>query len=826
VRVSQSWLTELLQAGAPGWSASVDELDAGFVRVGFEIEGVHPLPEITGPLVVGRIAQITELTEFKKPIRFCQVDVGAAEPQGIVCGARNFAEGDLIVAALPGAVLPGGFAISSRKTYGQVSDGMICSVSELGIGHDHSGILVLPPGTADVGADAKDVLGLSDTVFDVNVTPDRGYAFSMRGLSREIAGSFEVDFVDPGSTDTVPVPASSDAGWPVGIDAASGATRYAAQVIRSIDPNAVTPWWMQRRLLLAGVRPISPAVDVTNYVMMELGQPLHAFDAAKLSGGITVRRAAAGEKLTTLDDTVRVLDVEDVVIADESGPIAMAGVMGGADTEVGNGSVDILLEAATFDPVAVFRTAKRHKLSSEASKRFERVVDPEVTAVALQRAARLIAEIAGGTIESDYTDVHLDTPATPTIEFPADTADKVAGTSYPAGTAKRWLEQIGATVVGTDILTVTPPSWRPDLTERADLVEEVLRLQGYDTIPVELPSAPAGTGLTAAQRRRRAIGTTLALSGYTEVLPFPFMPAGALDSLDIAADDARRRTVTVLNPLEADRAQLNTTLLPGLLEMVSRNVSRGQRDLSLYAIGQVYFDGDNVRAVDPVPVDRRPTDAEIATIVDALPTQPLHVAAVLTGDREPSGPWGVGRPADATDAFEAARLIGEAAGVDVELVAAQQEPWHPGRCAAVTVDGETVGYAGELTPAVVDRLGLPPRTCAVEIDIDGLPLVNRYVAPQLSPFPAVLQDLAVVVPTPVPASAVQAALTIGAGELLEEITLFDQFTGPQVGEGNKSLTFALRFRAADRTLTEDEASAARDAAVAAAAGAVGARLRA
>ncbi|MGV9480939.1 phenylalanine--tRNA ligase subunit beta [Gordonia aichiensis] len=824
MRAPQSWYTEVLRAGDPTWSATTEEIDAGFVRVGFEIEDIEPFPEITGPLVIGRVEQIEELTGFKKPIRFCQVEVGESEPRGIVCGARNFGTGDLIVAALPGAVLPGPFEIASRKTYGHISDGMICSVSELGIGSDHSGILVLAPGTAEPGADAREVLGLDDAAIDVNVTPDRGYAFSIRGLGRELAGSFSVPFVDPGtSVETISV--SNGQPWPVAIEADTGATRYTARLIEGVNSGAVSPWWMQKRLMVAGVRPISAIVDVTNYVMLEVGQPLHAFDADKLSGTITVRNARSGEKLTTLDGVVRELDPEDVVIADDSGPVALAGVMGGESTEVGPDTTRVLLEAATFDPVRVFRTGKRHKLTSEASKRFERIVDPEITAAGSDRGTALIVELAGGAIASPLSEERIRVPAAAPITIAADEPDRTAGVEYPEGTTAARLVEVGCTVAGTDPLAVTPPSWRPDLRQRADLVEEVLRLEGLEDIPAVLPSAPGGRGLTPTQRRRRSIGRTLALDGYVEVLPFPFMPAGVFDVWDLPSDDPRRRTVKVLNPLESDRPELNTTLLPGLLEMVARNISRGRRDLSLYAIGQVVLATDQMHPVAELDVTRRPTAEEIAELDDSLPVQPLHVAVALTGVRDPAGPWGPARRADYLDAFEAAREIGVAAGVNVTLVADAYAPWHPGRCAAVVVDGRVVGHAGELHPAVLERAGLPPRVCAVEIDVDALPLDSRLPAPHISVFPAVLQDVAVVVSDDVPAADVEALLREGAGELLDSIELFDVFTGDQVGTGHKSLTFALTFRADDRTLTEDEATEAKMAAVSRAADGVGARLR-
>ncbi|BEK96948.1 phenylalanine--tRNA ligase subunit beta [Nocardia seriolae] len=832
MRVAQSWLTDILQRTTPGWSVTPEELDAGFVRVGLEVEEVDPLEAITGdiehPLVVGRVAEIAELTEFKKPIRFCKVDVGNPELQEIVCGARNFAVGDLVVVVLPGGVLPGGFKISSRKTYGHTSNGIICSVAELGIGKDHSGILVLEPGTAEPGADANELLGLGDTVIELAITPDRGYAFSARGLARELACGFDLEYGDPAQR---LLPDSEADAWPIKIEADSLCTRFAARRVVGIDPKAVSPWWLQRRLLLSGVRPISPAVDVTNYVMLELGQPLHAWDIAKLSGGLVTRRANKGETLRTLDDVERVLDAEDVIIADDSGVVSLAGVMGGASTEVGSDTTDVLLEAATWNPVAIARTARRHKLSSEASRRYERIVDPEINVIALDRAATLLAEIAGGTVESVLTDIRVPTPGPQPIAMDINLADRTAGVHYAPGAATRRLQQVGCSIevgvsaAGHGQLVVTPPSWRPDLTQPADLVEEVLRLEGLDKIPSVLPTAPAGRGLTAEQRRRRAVSKALAFEGCVEVPAPVFMAGGVFDTWGLDADDTRRKTLRVLNPLDVERAELSSTLLPGLLEIAVRNISRGERDLAIYGIGQVTLPTAATTAVQPLPVDRRPTEDEISVLLKSLPEQPIHIGAVLTGRREPRGPWGAGRAVEAADAFALVDAIADASGVVIERRAAQYLPWHPGRCAELVVDGTVVGHAGELHPAVLERSGLPPRTCAVELDLDALPVREVRPTPVVSAFPAVLQDVSVSVDKAVPAASVESALRTGAGELLETISLFDVYEGAQAGEGRKSLTYALRFRATDRTLTEDEASAARDAAVAAASAAVGAVLR-
>lgn len=831
MRVPYSWLREIVAAGAPDWNVEAAELEQTLVRIGHEVEEVATLGPVDGPLTVGRVTDIEELTGFKKPIRFCHVDVGDNKDREIVCGASNFVAGDLIVAALPGTTLPGDFTIAARKTYGRTSDGMICSAAELGLGADHSGILVLPPGTADPGADAAAVLGLDDVIFHLAITPDRGYGLSLRGLAREVACAYDLDFVDPAGSQVIkPLPANGEA-WPLTVQPGTGVRRFALRPVTGIDPAAVSPWWLQRRLLLSGIRATSPAVDVTNYVMLELGHPMHAHDRNRITGGFGVRFARPGETVVTLDDIERKLEPADVLIVDDTATTAIGGVMGAASTEVRADSTDVLLEAAVWDPAAVSRTQRRLHLPSEAARRYERGVDPAISVAALDRCATLLADIAGGVVEEGLTDWRGDPPrddwSLPPIDIAADLPDRLAGVVYAPGTTARRLAQIGAEVVANgDTLTVTPPSWRPDLLQPADLVEEVLRLEGLEVIPSVLPSAPAGRGLSAVQRRRRAIGRSLAESGYVEILPTPFLPAGVFDLWGLPVDDPRRITTDVLNPLEADRPHLATTLLPALLEALVRNVSRGLVDVSLYALAQVVQPTADTRAVNVIPVDRRPTDAEIAALDASLPRQPQHVAAVLTGLREHRGPWGPGRRAEAADAFEAVRIIARAGGIDVRLRAAQYLPWHPGRCAEVLVGDVAVGHAGQLHPAVIERSGLPKGTCALELNLDAIPIPLTLPAPRVSPFPAVFQDLSLVVPAQVPAQAVADAVREGAGELLEDLQLFDVFTGPQIGEDRKSLTFALRFRAPDRTLTEDDATAARDAAVRRAAEAVGAELRA
>ncbi|WP_412517545.1 phenylalanine--tRNA ligase subunit beta [Actinomadura madurae] len=826
MRAPLSWLREYaeLPAGVTGRA-----LAAELIAAGLEVETVEQAgADIAGPLVVGEVLAIEELTGFKKPIRYCRVDVGEAngtgEPQNIVCGATNFAVGDRVVVVLPGGVLPGGFEIGARKTYGHVSEGMICSVTELGIGDDHSGILVLPPSTP-VGTDAIELLGLRDDVLDIAVTPDRGYALSIRGIAREAATAYGVPFKDPADVDLPRGPEDGGEAYPASIGDPSACDRFVLREVRGFDPDAQTPMWMRVRLHRAGMRPVSLAVDVTNYLMLELGQPLHAFDRGKLTGPIVVRRAAPGEKLETLDHVERTLDPDDILITDESGPISMAGTMGGLATEIDERSSDMVIEAAHFDAMGTARMSRRHRLHSEASHRFERGVDRELPLYASYRAVRMLAELGGAEIVPGVT--HAEAPVEPvTVTMPAGHPDRVAGVAYGRDAVVRRLEQVGCAVTGGDVLTVTPPSWRPDLTAPNDLAEEVIRLEGYEDIPVRAPRPAAGKGLTVQQRLRRRVGRALAGAGYVEALAFPFVGEKDLDGLQLPADDARRRTLRLANPMSEEEPLLRTTLLPGLLKVLALNVGRGFADTALFELGVVFRprpDAPERAAI--LAVDRGPTAEEIATVEAALPDQPHRVAVVLSGDREPSGWWGEGRPALWADAIEAARTVAREVGVELTVKADQHAPWHPGRCAALYAGDTLVGHAGELHPRVTKAYGLPARTCAMELELRRLGEPAQVVAPHVSSYPVAVQDVALVVDSAVPAAEVESSLRDGAGDLLEAIRLFDVYTGEQVGEGRKSLAYSLRFRAPDRTLTAEEASAARDAAVAAASGRTGAVLR-
>lgn len=833
--ISQNWVTRLLEKNNPGWSVSPEELDAGYVRVGFETEGYETLPEVKGPLVIGQVAEIEELTQFKKPIRYCQVNVGDAngtgELQGIICGARNFKLHDYVVVSLPGAELPGGFKIAARETYDHISNGMMCSAAELGIADKSEGIITLDESFADhVGKDARPFIGLEDTVFDVNITPDRGYALSARGLTRELASAFNLEYVDLAEDTSVSgidvsrVPAPSGELIDVDLREETKAIRFGLRKVTGIDPEAASPFWLQRELMLSGQRPVNAATDVTNYVMLLLGQPMHAFDANLVSGNLVVRNAEAGEKFETLDHVNRELNAEDVVICDDNGIQSLAGVMGGTTTEISDSTTDVYFEAATWDPITVARTSRRHKLSSEASRRFERGVDPAVVEVALDYACALLVEIAGGTIEPGRT-IKGEVPAVDAIEMPASMPSTYAGVDYPRETVLNRLREVGCALEEKgDELVVTPATWRTDISMDVDLVEEVLRLEGLEDIPTILPTPKGGRGLTPAQKRRRAIGHGLAYAGYAEVLPSPFIANDTFDVWGLDEADERRKTVEVQNPLEADKAILASTLLPDMLVALGRNVARGRTDLALYGLQQVSFKRSDA---SPMPsVETRPEQSVVDELVASLPYQPLHVATVATGAIEHAGPWGDGRAYTYADAIESARLVARASGVDVTVEGAENLPWHPGRCAAIKVGESVVGYAGELHPQILEALNLPPRTCAMELCVTDLPLDEAFPAPVLSAFPALHQDIALVVDESTPAESVRQVVEEAAGDLLESVELFDIFRGEQLGEGKKSLAFKLVFRAGDRTLTDDEVNEHRLAAAKLAKAKLGAEMRA
>ncbi|WP_105566828.1 phenylalanine--tRNA ligase subunit beta [Microbacterium halophytorum] len=831
MRVPLSWLREFVSVPD---EATTDDVFASLVSVGFEEEEAITF-DVTGPVVVGRVVSFeVEPQKNGKNIRWCQVDVGEANGgvRGIVCGAQNFLTDDKVVVTLPGAVLPGGFAIAARKTYGHVSDGMIASAAELGLGLESDGIIRLVEMGLDpeIGADAVALLGLDDAAVDVNVTPDRGYALSIRGLAREYGLATGAAFSDPAERE-VPVPST---GFDVAIDDAApirgnvGASQLVARVVRGVDPSRPTPPWMIARLSLAGIRSLGVLVDITNYVMIELGQPIHGYDLDRLDGGLTVRRAAAGEKLTTLDGQERTLFAEDLLITDGSGPIGLAGVMGGGPTEMSDATENVLIEAATFDRVSIARTARRHKLPSEASRRFERGVDPAVAAVAAQRVVDLMVELAGGT-ETDEGGVAGSVTSLAPVELPGGFASGLIGVDYSADRIREVLELIGCAVADAgDGWAVTPPTWRGDLVDKWSLVEEIVRVDGVDRVPSILPTPPAGGGYTPRQMGRRRIANALAAAGFVEVPSFPFVSEQQND-LHGSASGEHAPAVKLANPISAQQGFLRRSLVPGLVQTAHRNIARGLTDLALFEIGHVFRPEPGVTyGTDSVPpIAQRPSDETLAELNASIPPQPRRVGLLLTGSIAPKQPGRAAEAAGIAVALDAVRTIGVAAGIAIDVAQGARAALHPGRTGVLTVAGEEVGYVGELLPQVADDADLPQRTVVAELDVDALLNLagERVVVASLSTYPAATQDVSLVLGATEPAADVRAALAEGAGALLESIRLVDDYRGDGVPDGHKSLTFALRFRADDRTLTAAEATEAKLAGVSVVEERFGAKIR-
>ncbi|MFC5928871.1 phenylalanine--tRNA ligase subunit beta [Cryobacterium melibiosiphilum] len=842
MRVPLSWLGEYVDL-APG--TTPEDVHAALVKVGLEEEDIHRF-ELSGPIVVGEVLEfVGEAQTNGKTINWCQVRVapgdelaadGGPAVHGIVCGAHNFLVGDKVVVTLPGAVLPGPFPIAPRKTYGHVSDGMIASARELGLGDEHDGILRLADLGLDapVGTDAIALLGLDDSAVEINVTPDRGYAFSIRGVAREYSHSTGAAFRDPAHRVT---PVAPQVEFPVVIDDQApvrdrlGVSVFVTRAVRGIDPTRPTPAWMVARLGLAGIRSISLTVDVTNYVMVELGQPVHAYDLDKLSGGIRVRRAQPGEKIVTLDDVTRTLNGEDLLITDESGPIGLAGVMGGASTEIDSTSTNVLIEAANFDSVSIARSARRHKLPSEASRRFERGVDPAVAAAAAARVVELLVQLAGGTPD-DLGSVHHNAPSPTPIVLPFGFVSGLIGLEYTAEEVRHALTEIGALLIEADgDLVATPPTWRPDLTDKWTLAEEVARIVGYDRIPSVLPIAPPGRGLTTAQRLRRVVAQTLAATGHTEVLTYPFLGKG--ENAVFGAASGPTAEIRLKNPMDGEAPFLRTSMLPGLLQIAHRNRSRGIIDLAIYEQGLVFRpEAGRAYGTAELPAGGvRPSAETVAALNDGIPPQPYRVGVVIVGNTVRHQPSQPALAATWQDALAAVQQVALATGVRIEVCQGLHQAMHPGRTAElfVTTDAgaTSVGFAGELLPTIAKSFDLPAVVAVAEIDLSVVldHAERELTVHPIGTMPAATQDLSLVVAAEVSAAELSASVVEGAGALLESIELVDDYRGAGVLPGQKSLTFALRFRATDRTLTAAEASDARLAGVAAAGLAFGATLR-
>ncbi len=816
MRAPLSWIREFVDIPA---NVSAEEISNGLIRVGFEVEEIIDAgADLTGPLTFAKVLTIEEITEFKKPIRYVGLDCGEKETRYVICGATNFAVGDIVVAALPGAVLPGDFKIGARETYGKTSNGMICSSRELGLGDDHSGIMVFAEGEVEIGADAIAVLEINDTIFDVAVNPDRGYALSIRGIAREVAGSLGLNFKDPVEPLRTLKFEETGKGVAAKIEDPATASVFYLRTLSNFDRSANTPIWMRRRIEKMGMRSISLVVDVTNYVMLELGQPLHAFDKAKISGGLTIKRAGKAQAFTTLDGQIRQLDPEDLMVCDDEQPLALAGTMGGQSSEISETTTEIALEAVRFDPVLIAKNSRRHKLSSEASRRLERSVDPSLAEFASARFVQLLT--AHSSAKHVATVVAGEPKYAPVVKLDPAYISKILGLEIAPAEIARVLRVIGCDV-DEKAFTVDPPSWRADLLTPADLAEEVARMIGYDKIPSILPPRPNHASLTPTQKRRRAISAMLAARGLAEVQTFPFTNQETIDQMGFVGE--RASTYRIANPMSEEFPLMRVHLVPGLIEVAARNISRGAKDFAIFEMGSIFRSAQKlVPAVSPV-IGCRPDAKTIEAIYASVPPQAFHVAGLLVGKVENENWQGKARPYNWQDAIAYAQDILQLCNLEWTIKRSDFAPWHPGRCAELIVDGKAVAHAGEIHPRIIAKYGLPERSVAFAVGLSALPESEIVRPTRVGTMPAAVQDVALIVDQSVTALDVEKALRNGAGELLESIALFDRYD--KIGDGKISLAFTLTFRAPDRTLTGAEVSALRQAAVVAAEKATGAVLR-
>ena len=816
MRAPLSWIKEFVDIPA---AISAEQISDALIRVGFEVEEIIKQgADLTGPLVFAKVLSIEELIEFKKPVRYVGLDCGEKETRFVICGATNFVVGDMIVAALPGAVLPGDFAIGARETYGKTSNGMICSARELGLGDDHSGIMTFAEGTVEIGADAIEGLMINDVIFDIAVNPDRGYALSIRGIAREVAASLKLKFTDP--VDALRTLSFTETGKGVKAKIADPTTAsvFYLRTLSHFDPSATTPLWMRRRIEKMGMRSISLVVDVTNYVMLELGQPLHAFDKSKIKGGLTIKRAGKAQPFTTLDGQVRQLDADDLMVCDDDQPLALAGTMGGASSEISESTTEIALEAVRFDPVCVAKNSRRHKLSSEASRRLERSVDPSLAQFASARFVQLLTE--NSSAQHVATVVDGEPRFAPVVKVDPAYMSRILGVEISPSEISKILQTIGCDV-NEKTFEVDPPAWRSDLLTSADFAEEVARMIGYDKIPSILPPRPKHASLTPTQKRRRAVAAMLASRGLAEVQTFPFTNQETIDSMGFLGE--RASTYRIANPMSEEFPLMRVHLVPGLIEVAARNISRGAKDFAIFEMGSIFRSSQKLVPFISPDLSKRPDKKVIDQIFSSVPPQAYHVAGLLVGKSESEDWQGKARSYNWQDAIAYAQDILQLCNLQWTVKRSDFAPWHPGRCAELIVDGKAVAHAGELHPRIIAKHGLPERSVAFAVGLSALPDSDLVRPTTVGTMPAALQDVALIVDANISAAEVESALRAGAGDLLESITLFDRYD--KLGDGKISLAFSLVFRAPDRTLTGVEVTEMRESAVAAAVKATGAILR-
>ena len=790
MKVPLSWLSDYVELQ----TTDPHELEEILGTLGHEVEGWDIIEPTFDGVVVAEVVSVEAHPDADK-VRFCRVNTGS-ETLDVVCGAWNFEAGAIVAYATVGARLgldqEEPFEIGQRKIRGVLSNGMICSARELGLGEDHEGIMVLDElgvaSSADVGRDATEVIPIRDVVLDISITPNRGDCMSMLGMARELGAYWQVPV-------TVPDPALDTTGEHIGttitIDDAQACPRFVARQIEDVAIQA-SPLWMQLRLLAVGQRPISNVVDVSNYVMFELGHPIHTFDAETITDDtLIIRRSRDGETLKTLDGSERALEVDDIVVTDPSGPVALAGVMGGESTEVTESTRSILVEAANWHPPSIMHTSRRLGLRSEASSRFERGVDPNLSELATRRTVELIQLTGAGRIRSGVVDAYPTVVEPWTVTVTGRDVERLLGPTPSLSESAELLARLEFGVdISDDTLAVVVPTRRTDVTRPADVVEEIARLYGYDAFEDKVRRGFSGH-LTHAQAMTRKVHAAMVGAGYYEAQTLSFIGQGDLDKLRIPGADPRSRGIAVLNPLREEEGTMRTTLLPGLLKAVGYNVGHGAENVCLFETGRVF-----------IP-EADPDDARI-------PLQPEHVGWAAVGATGSTGFNGALRSVDFFTSSGVVELLGAVAGLDVTLEADALASMHPGRSARVLVNGESIGFVGELHPAVARDFGLKGRVAVGELELGVLTgAVDIWSFRQVSSFPPVRFDLAFEVSETVPAADIASALRHSGGEDLESVMLFDEFRGEALGEGRKSLAYRLTLRAPDRTFTDEEAAPVR-----------------
>jgi phenylalanyl-tRNA synthetase beta chain len=786
VRVSYNWLQEYVDIKG----VSPQKLANRMTMCGVAVEHIDVLGAGIEQVVTGRIEGLVKHPDADK-LQICQLNVGKGELLQIVTGASNVAVGQVVPVALVGAKLPSGMGIKKSKLRGVESYGMLCSGEELGIEkkllpeNQQEGILVLATDTP-LGVDAKVVLGLNDVILELELTPNRADCLSMVGVAREVAAVLDSKFTPP-AFDLVEEAEPIKGKAKVKIKDQELCSRYVAKLIKDVR-IAPSPAWLQRRLQAAGVRPINNVVDVSNYVMLELGQPLHAFDYETLEAReIIVRRAAAGEELVSLDGQTRKLDEEMLIIADAKGPVAIAGVMGGLATEVTAKTKHILIESAYFNGSSIRRTSRRLGLRSEASSRFEKGIDLGGCLQAAERAAQLLKELAGGSICQGDIDCRTVEIQEAVINLSFSRLNLYMGANIPKKKVAAILKSLQFEVEeGAKTLIVKVPISRPDITLEEDLIEEVIRIYGYDKVPVTLPVEATTQGKkTTAQSLEELIKETMVSCGLTEVINLSFTSHQVMDTAQIAKDSSLRKAVVIQNPLSEEQGILRTTLLPGVLEVLRRNASRRVTDAAVYEVGRAFL----------------PLEGAV------LPNEPLMLAVGAMGYTEVN--WGqIKIPYDFYFLKGVLETLLEKLGIQTyQFIPETSNPtFHPGRTAALKIGDQLVGLIGQVQPDVAENFELPLETCVLEMNL-GLLMANANLQKAYKPlpkFPGVERDLAVVVAEAITAGKVREIIWANGGDLLQEVTLFDVFRGKQIEAGYKSLALAMKYQAQDRTLTDEE----------------------